>query len=131
MKRINPFSSKFQKIKKMKNDELWKNKLQHLYYSNQRIYEGDQFLCWWIEYFSKKYYVQCYLDSYTIWDRYNNQLGMEIFNFDEDMEYLRTLPEDFKDQNLIIISFNEFIDLEEYYEKMYYHYYLCKFLDRN
>lgn len=40
--------------------------------------------------------------------RYNNQLGLEIFNF-EDMEYLQTLPGYFEMRNLMIKIFRKIL----------------------
>lgn len=124
MKRINPFSPEFEKIKKVK----LRNEFKHEYNINQSLDEGFRW-CWWKEYFPENSYIRCYISPYRIWDRYQNQLGLEIFNFEEDMEYLENLPEDYNEQNIIIESYNELLELDSYYNNMYFHYFLCKFLD--
>lgn len=131
MKRINPFSVEFQKIKKRKAEERARNEYQHYYNSNWFDDDEGFQVCWWTDYFIEKNYKNLYLSPSTIWNRYNNQLGMEIYNFQEDMEYIERLPEDYKMQNNIIQEFNKILDIEEYYNMMYYHYHLCKFLDKN
>lgn len=134
MKRINPFSNVFQKIKKRKQEERKRIEFQHLYNSNQFPKENDErfpYFCWWIDYFAEKDYLEWYLSPSTIWGRYNNQLGLEIYNFEEDLAYLQRIPEDYKEQNIIIQDYNEILDIQEYYEMMYFHYFLCKFLDSN
>lgn len=129
MKRINPFSSEFPKIKKQREEEFLKNEWKHDYRSSQFFEEEGFQSCWWNAYFFEKNYVERYLSSCIIWDRYNNQLGLEIYNFEEDMEYLANLPDDCDMQNSVIDEYNEKLDREEYYNMMYCHFYLCRFLE--
>lgn len=125
MKRINPFANEFQRIKKRKEEQKLKKWYRHTYDSNIKIEDFNN--CWWSDNMTWNY-IESYVTPSTIWSKYNNQLGLEMYDFNSDMEYLKNLPEDYSNQNFIIEDINSFIKYEEYLKNMYLHYYLCEFV---
>lgn len=124
MKRINPFCEQFVKIKKRRQEKILKKLWKHSCHPNV-VYECFN-KCWWNGNFPEDF-IDYYISPYEIWDRYNNQEGLEIFDFASDMKYIENMPDDYKEQNQIIEHVNKMIEEEEFYQKTYYHYYLCEF----
>lgn len=125
MKRINPFSKQFQVIKRKKQEEI-EIKWQHYFNKNLKIEKFGK--CWW-DYDIKHQHIKGYTYPDFIWGRYNNQLGLEIYDYESDMEYLNNLPEDYDTQNIIIEEFNDEIEVLANYNRYYFHYYLCRFIE--
>lgn len=127
MKRINPFSKDFETIKKARNLKHVKNRDKHLYGIEKEM--EDFYECWWnFRFDTSQEYVKKFINEYTIWDKYNNQLALEIYDIEEDLKYIESLPEDYKQQNHIIDEYNRFIEWGDvFHQKVYYHYYLCIF----
>lgn len=126
MKRINPFSEKFQKIRKIREDNRLKRMYKHEFNCKREMDFDDFQDCWW-SYKVCHNSINYYLSPNAIWGRYNNQLALEVYNIDEDLKYLEELPEDYKDQNNIIEEFNKFIEYEMFHKENYWHFYLCEF----
>lgn len=127
MKRINPFSKDFEIIKEKRDQKIAKKLYKHLYDAEKEI--EDFYDCWWSYKFNKSQeYIKKFIDEYTIWDKYNNQLALEKYDIEEDMKYIESLPEDYKQQNYIIDEYNRFVEWGDvFHQKVYYHYYLCIF----
>lgn len=128
MKRINPFSVNYEEIKKKRLDKMLRRIYEHNYSAQCEMYLEEFENCWW-SYCVSTDFIKYYVTPHEVWDRYNNQLGLEIFDIDADMEYLENLPADYKDQNSIIEEYNKFIRYSSYHDNNYWHFYLCKFKD--